>query len=234
MNGKHKLVGWLIGLGIAVSIDAHVPAEWQVNPGDFEHVMTVTAIATVNGVVTNNIENVVAAFVNGECRGVVSPMMVGSTAVYFLMVRANTQGETVNLRLYYAEKDTLLDFINTLSFSSLASIGDPQNPYTLQTTCSAISPEIGLKPSEFNLFQNYPNPFNGSTTIAFSLNKKTSTRLEVCDMIGKHVDVICDQSLDAGTYRFNWIPPDYLASGVYFFRLLTETGAIEKRTLFVK
>jgi hypothetical protein len=70
----------------------------------------------------------------------------------------------------------------------------------------------------FKLFQNYPNPFNPSTTIKFEISKTSNVKLIVYDILGRMVETLVDNSLNAGGYSINFNKPG-LSSGVYFYQL---------------
>lgn len=78
----------------------------------------------------------------------------------------------------------------------------------------------------FFLHHNYPNPFNPSTTISFSLSRKSIVSLDISDALGRKVAVLASEELPAGTYTRQW-NAEGLASGVYYYRLtagdLTQT-----------
>ena len=73
-------------------------------------------------------------------------------------------------------------------------------------------------PTAFALQQNYPNPFNPATTISFTLVKPGYTTLKIFNIVGKEVDVLVSESLNAGTFSKRWNASGY-ASGVYFYRV---------------
>lgn len=84
-----------------------------------------------------------------------------------------------------------------------------------------------VRPSVFALSHAYPNPFNPSTQIDFALPSATPARLHVYDVLGRVVrTLVRDESpRAAGFYSVRWDGRDQsgraVASGVYFFRLLT-------------
>jgi hypothetical protein len=101
-------------------------------------------------------------------------------------------------------------------------------------------------PESFSLFQNYPNPFNPSTKIKFQipLNKGGGfsrglfTRLTIYDLLGREVATLVNEQLKPGTYEVEWPAPsgdgtDY-PSGVYFYKLTTETFSESKRMILLK
>jgi flagellar hook assembly protein FlgD len=78
--------------------------------------------------------------------------------------------------------------------------------------------------SKFELSQNYPNPFNPSTTIEFSIAKRSNVRLVIYDITGRIVRTLIDgQEFEPGLYRVQWNGKndygEYVASGIYIYRL---------------
>ena len=85
-------------------------------------------------------------------------------------------------------------------------------------------------PQSFVLEQNYPNPFNSSTVISFSLPSKSSALLKVFDIMGREVATLVNEELAAGNYSRRWNASN-ISSGVYFYRLTTNTGFIQTKKL---
>lgn len=79
-------------------------------------------------------------------------------------------------------------------------------------------------PRLFSLSQNYPNPFNPSTTISYSVARRSHIHLAVYDYLGREVKTLVNEEQPAGDYRVQW-DADAYATGVYFYRLQTGTFA---------
>ena len=94
-----------------------------------------------------------------------------------------------------------------------------------------ISIEIVL--NKFELNQNYPNPFNPSTTIGFFLNKSEDVSLIVYDIIGSQVAVLAQGSYDEG-YNEVIFNASNLSSGMYIYRLQTDSGVLTKTMIVLK
>jgi len=92
------------------------------------------------------------------------------------------------------------------------------------------SPEV---PDVFELAQNYPNPFNPTTTVSFSLPKASQVRLEIFNVLGQSVATLVDGRLDAGKHDVLW-SADGNASGVYFYKLVTESNTATKKMMLLK
>lgn len=88
-------------------------------------------------------------------------------------------------------------------------------------------------PSEFALYQNYPNPFNATTTISYSLPKRTHVKLEIYNLLGQRVERLADGQRHAGHHAANWDASRY-SSGIYFYKLSMADKVITKRMTLLK
>jgi subtilisin family serine protease len=88
-------------------------------------------------------------------------------------------------------------------------------------------------PVNYSLDQNYPNPFNPSTSIKYSLPKQTFVKLIVYDLSGREVLLLSNENRKAGNYEavFN---AGNLASGVYFYSLITEEFVLTRKMILLK
>jgi hypothetical protein len=93
-------------------------------------------------------------------------------------------------------------------------------------------------PSQFALDQNYPNPFNPSTTISFSLAEPSQVKLSIFNVLGQEVRTISDARMDAGNHSVEWDGRDgrgnEAASGVYLYRLTTNSNSQTKKMVLVR
>lgn len=93
-------------------------------------------------------------------------------------------------------------------------------------------------PNSFNLSQNYPNPFNPNTTIGFTLPVNSNVKLEIYNLKGELTAVLVDGRYSAGTYTALWDGRDKsgddVASGIYFYRLLTDEEVLSKKMVLIK
>ncbi|MBU2493167.1 MAG: T9SS type A sorting domain-containing protein [Bacteroidetes bacterium] len=78
--------------------------------------------------------------------------------------------------------------------------------------------KIEIVPTQYELAQNYPNPFNPTTMIRFQIPESNSVTLKVYNMLGQEVATLVNESLNAGTYEYNFNAAD-LSSGVYIYTL---------------
>ena len=96
----------------------------------------------------------------------------------------------------------------------------------------------GTLPDSYYLAQNYPNPFNPSTTIKFSLPQSANARLAVFNVLGQEVIVLAEGRFIAGEHAVVWDGQDAggsrVTSGVYFYRLTTESFTEQRKMVLLK
>jgi hypothetical protein len=88
-------------------------------------------------------------------------------------------------------------------------------------------------PDKFNLYQNYPNPFNPVTNIKFDIPKSSFVTLKVYNVLGKESALLLNESKSAGSYEIDF-DASSLTSGVYFYRIETESFTETKRMVILK
>ena len=88
-------------------------------------------------------------------------------------------------------------------------------------------------PDGFYLHQNYPNPFNPTTTISFILSSRSNVRLEVFDLLGRQVGIRDLGLLPSGDHSLEY-DASGMPSGVYFYRLVTETSSQSRKMILLK
>ncbi len=115
---------------------------------------------------------------------------------------------TITVAYAFISGDNLADLLNSGNAA--------QTKYeTIQNKPIDPDPEEKV---DFLLKQNYPNPAKESTTIPFSIAEKSATKLTVTNVVGKVVQTLVNETLNAGTYHvpFNLAK---LPAGVYFYQL---------------
>ena len=88
-------------------------------------------------------------------------------------------------------------------------------------------------PQAFNLYQNFPNPFNPVTTFRIDIAKSSNIDLVICDLLGRELELVKEGYLKAGSYTYTWNASKY-TSGVYFYRLITETFSETRKMILIK
>lgn len=119
-----------------------------------------------------------------------------------------------------------------LEASSKSFLGNYSTGDIILVTDVKAGNNAGL-PLEFALSQNYPNPFNPSTQIRFSVPREEWTTLKVYNLIGREVATLAQGRIPAGEYTIRFDAGN-LASGVYFYRLVSGTRALTSKMILMK
>jgi len=137
---------------------------------------------------------------------------------------ASTAGNTVIEYLDYRPSDKTL---------AIATYGRGIFLGNVSMSVSNELADLSDIPGEFSLDQNYPNPFNPRTTIPFGIDEDADVSIIVYDILGRKVHTLVNKRLTAGTYdvTFN---ANHLASGVYFYRLITDSKVLVEKFTLIK
>ncbi len=88
----------------------------------------------------------------------------------------------------------------------------------LDLPTTGVPGRIERAPSAACLWQNYPNPFNPSTTIRYSLPRRSAVQLTVYTVLGQMVARLVDDTQSEGEHQVRFDAAG-LASGVYCYTL---------------
>lgn len=123
---------------------------------------------------------------------------------------------------------------NNESVCRITEISDYLNYYYYNCfNLIGIEPVNNIIPEKFALNQNYPNPFNPETNISFSIPQKSFAELKVFDVLGRELETLLREEVNAGTYRINFNAVKY-PSGIYFYRLAAGSFTETKKMILVK
>ena len=104
---------------------------------------------------------------------------------------------------------------------------------------SSVKSDFGFNyPKEIFLEQNYPNPFNSSTAIGFEIQRSSYVSLNVFDIMGNLVKQLAKGRYASGKYYFHWNginkKGESVPSGVYFYKLKTNSKSIVKKMILLR
>lgn len=104
---------------------------------------------------------------------------------------------------------------------------------------SAVSnDEIVPATSETALFDNYPNPFNPNTTISFNLKQASNVKLSIYNVKGQLVNTLVNDNMTSGKHAVSWNGKNTnnksVTSGVYFYKLETNSYSSAKKMMLIK
>lgn len=164
--------------------------------------------------------------------------------------------ETMTLAGYKVYRDSLAitNVIETTQYTDTNITLD--NTYTYFVTAIYVNPDgesvpsneividyvsendLTITPTITKLNNNYPNPFNPETTISFSLAEASNVQIEIFDARGRKVKTLINKEFNHGNHAITWNAKDdngrELSSGMYFYRMKTNTKIETRKMLLIK
>jgi arabinogalactan endo-1,4-beta-galactosidase len=78
-------------------------------------------------------------------------------------------------------------------------------------------------PMEVQLYQNFPNPFNPTTSIRYSIPRRSKVTISIYNILGQVIKILANGTQEAGLHSTSWNGTDEsgkpTVSGMYFLRL---------------
>jgi hypothetical protein len=175
------------GLDEKLQLEVRVLADgpdWNINPNDFDYSMNIVGRINVDGVFSDDLYDKVAAFSNGELRGVADIVYNDAYQEYFvfLTVYSNVvSGDAINFNIWDASKGQIvqatIDTNASVIFTENNVLGSLSSPSLFEST-NTIEQDIDLNQGwtwvSFNV--NDTN-FSNLNTLTAGMNLETSDRI---------------------------------------------------------
>ncbi len=163
-------------------------------------------------------------------------------------VTVNTYDNSDHLLGSTTQDVTMISFVTTgfdilasatkLTFGSFDSYSSTVTGHFIDVTSDVEDENTGTLPTGFSLSQNYPNPFNPDTKMSLSVPERSHVKLTVYDVLGREVATIVDKVLPAGSYTATWDGKnrsgEQVASGIYFYNLITDQYRTTRKMVLLK
>ena len=149
----------------------------------------------------------------------------------------NDQGRVRVAKLFSGDLDN--DGHGDLVLSSASFAADKPTLFMIEHDGTLSSDDFsGSIPRNFRLEQNFPNPFNPQTRFNYTLPESGNIELGVYDAVGRRIYAFYNGYQQAGSHNVLWTGVDQsynsVPSGIYFYRLKTETTTITKKMVLTK
>lgn len=165
MNKLLVYITIIFAIGIP-SIYAQAPSTWTINPSDFNNSMVVTAVLNLESVESRNPDDVVAAFIGNEVRGVASPITYLSSRdryVVNLVVYSNQSNVQITFKLYNKTLNKVTNAVNQpITFITDSRLGTLNSPFIIKD--NSIPTAINLSSSSIDE-NKAPNTLIGAITV---------------------------------------------------------------------
>jgi hypothetical protein len=136
-------------------------------------------------------------------------------------------GEKLHFKYHDASSDKIVEFEETMTFTSNMMVGDGFNTF-------ALNREVGLDvhPMAFGISDAYPNPFNPVTSFSYTLPEDGMVNVSVHDVNGRLVAEIVNGYMLAGTHpaRFD---AGNLSSGLYMIKMLANEEHVSMQKIML-
>lgn len=129
-----------------------------------------------------------------------------------------------------ANNQTFNGIITITSSDTVKTVNVKGYSNDLTAGIATVSSQV---PDRFELSQNFPNPFNPTTKINFAVPYRSFVTLKVFDMNGREVSSLVNNTLQAGTYQYEF-DGSALTSGTYFYKLETSDFTSTKKLILIK
>ncbi len=126
------------------------------------------------------------------------------------------------IRIRFEGEDMSADDGGRVTFNNFSLTSEPDE-----------DAERGAIPETYKLKQNHPNPFNSETVISYQLPEDRFVVLEVFDVLGRRVDTLVNERLDAGVHQVKF-DAAALASGIYVYRLQVGDMSSSRMMTYIK
>lgn len=120
-----------------------------------------------------------------------------------------------------------------LKGNDLMDLQNTVNTARVKYNTVGINQISNLLPKKYELLQNYPNPFNPVTKINFAIPKNEFVNIKVYDVLGREIMTLVNEKMNAGYYEFSF-DGSSLSSGMYFYKMTTNSYSDIKRMVLVK
>ena len=214
-------------------------AGWSLEPTTYPHSMTLTGTVEGDGVTLAE-EDLLGAFVEGECRGIAQPIYVPELerSVVFLMIYGEVAAdELVRFRLFDADGGGERFVPTEVEFRANEMLGTALEPLRLETRERRLG-DPGFVPETYLLGQSYPNPFNPSTRIGYGLPQDGEVEIAIYNLLGQKVVTLLSEKQSTGYWYATWDGRDdsghAARSGLYFFAMRAGDFRAVRKVLLVK
>ena len=145
-------------------------------------------------------------------------------------------GEGVMIQVAWDADTQALSGPVTISVTNFVGIGGSALTYEVGATF--LSNDDVTIVDEYKLSDNYPNPFNPSTTIGYDVKEAGDVSIIIYDMLGREVRTLVNEYMLPNSYNIIWngINDQGLqsASGVYYYKMISNDFVDTKKMMFVK
>lgn len=194
---------------------------WNINRSEYANTMSLIAKVQLPEGQSDSEDHVLAAFINGTCRGIATPTTNASLKElsYFLTVYSNEENEKVEFKWLSNADGKTYSVNEELIFTNNNYKGGLSDPYLL-TLGEGAADAVSI----------YPNPIGQAANITLQLAKAGTVSIEVYDLMGNKIDLVFQGNTNAGFANYVWNSSNY-PSGIYFIKVDTGSQVVNYKVV---
>ncbi len=141
---------------------------WELNPHDYEYSMTVTGKITTDGHFAGDENDVIAAFVDDECRGFTSVKYEDFMGEYFvyLMIYSNDPAGDITFKIFDNSENLVVSTKDTITFGINRIVGSLDDPHIFSSHLLTGIANL----SQFTVPNQYGETIYNGNTFYLTLN----------------------------------------------------------------
>ncbi|NLK49496.1 MAG: T9SS type A sorting domain-containing protein [Candidatus Cloacimonetes bacterium] len=164
--------------------------------------------------------DILAAFVNGELRGLAPVIHHEGKLGTLLQVYSEIASEPIDFKLFKPDTREIVE----LTPGILSQPGTTLGSYAKRSFHQLKAQDTDAPMLATSLISSWPNPFQASTTIRVDIAKDhTSAKLEIFNLRGQKIRTLLSGPQASGSHHLTWDGKDKhgnaVVSGIYFCRL---------------
>ncbi len=148
---------------------------------------------------------------------------------YTLILGAGTTSQPTDY-IFEDENETITGETYWYYLESVSGSGETENYGPISLTIPDEENNLPELPCKTILYGNHPNPFNPMTNIQFDIKQNETGILTIFNIKGQIVE---SQRFNSGKHNYSW-NAENCGSGVYFYKLQTESFVELKKMLLLK
>ncbi len=131
---------FLVTLFLWVTKNGAAQPNWTLDPANFEYTMTLTGVGIIACAETMDERDIVAAFIDGDVRGVqyFDGRSQGRNYAYMVVYDSIFSGNKISFKMYDASEDKIVDVLPTLVFMENANIGNDEQPFLFESAGDSV------------------------------------------------------------------------------------------------
>ena len=200
-----------VPLTLELNVRGNVPV-WTVDNGRYSSSMNLVGTLSVQGIQSNDPDDIVAAFVDGECRGVAHPVYSKRYDEYFVMLdiagNDDDRNKNVTFRVYDASTGTVWPMVRQnrdVDFNIGGVLGSFQEPVVLDA---------------LEMIEQTLNLSNGWNWMSLSVVANNMNATSLMSPVSASVDVVKSKKRSIMRYENIWDGGDILMNNREMYKVL--------------